>query len=339
MGYTNKTTHYELPQYVATDKPKYLTDFNETMVAIDTQMYANAQAAATADGKAVAAKDVADGAVSSIGTLNAQINGDPQDPSDTGLNGEVSDLNTDVNTIQSLIGDGHPTTSNQTIIGAVNGLEGALAPREDGTILANSYTAGEQFARGGSIYTALTDLAAETEFASLTLNTDYKNSDTLTEQIADAGSEITRVETIVNGIKYRKTGEVTVSITADGVKTYAQLIPELQAAIVDSIGALADGVKAYYEQVVITALGTYLPLERYTDNGLTASWNAHFNQMFATSSSLYLRSIHVRSANSINSEVKIDYADNAVTATELGSTVPADNSKLEFTYSTWEVVA
>ena len=66
MGYTNTTTHYSLPQYVATDKPKYLTDFNETMVAIDTQMYTNAQAAATADGKAVAAKETADGAVSSI---------------------------------------------------------------------------------------------------------------------------------------------------------------------------------------------------------------------------------------------------------------------------------
>lgn len=120
MGFTNTTAHYSLPQYVATDKPKYLTDFNQTMEAIDTQMYTNAQAAATADGKAVAAKDVADGAVSSIGTLNTQINGDALDPSDRGLAGDVSDNSGAINTINSLIGNGTPTTSDKTIIGAIN---------------------------------------------------------------------------------------------------------------------------------------------------------------------------------------------------------------------------
>ena len=120
MGYTNTTAHYELPQYVATDKPKYLTDFNQTMEAIDTQMYTNAQAAATADGKAVAAKDTADGAVTSIGTLNTQINGDATDPSDRGLAGDVSDNSGAINTINSLIGNGEPTTTDKTIIGAIN---------------------------------------------------------------------------------------------------------------------------------------------------------------------------------------------------------------------------
>ena len=120
MGYTNTTSHYSLPQYVATDKPKYLTDFNQTMEAIDTQMYVNAQAAATADGKAVSAKDTADGAVASIGTLNTQINGDVSDPSDRGLAGDVSDNSGAINTINSLIGNGTPTTTDQTIIGAIN---------------------------------------------------------------------------------------------------------------------------------------------------------------------------------------------------------------------------
>ena len=120
MGFTNTTAHYSLPQYLATDKPKYLTDFNQTMEAIDTQMYTNAQAAATADGKAVAAKDVADGAVSSIGTLNTQINGDALDPSDRGLAGDVSDNSGAINTINSLIGNGTPTTTDKTIIGAIN---------------------------------------------------------------------------------------------------------------------------------------------------------------------------------------------------------------------------
>ena len=140
MGYTNTTTHYSLPQYVATDKPKYLTDFNETMQAIDTQMYANAQAAATADGKAVSAKDVADGAVSSIGTLNTQINGDATDPSDRGLAGDVSNNSGAINTINSLIGNGTPTTTDQTIIGAINELHAEIGGGSTPSIPASDVT-------------------------------------------------------------------------------------------------------------------------------------------------------------------------------------------------------
>lgn len=242
MGYSNTTTHYSLPQYVATDKPKYLTDFNETMVAIDTQMYTNAQAAATADGKAVAAKEVADGAVSSIGTLNAQINGDPEDPTDTGLNGQVSDNKTDIETMQALIGNGTPTTSNQTIIGAINGLEGAVAPREDGDNLANGYNTGEQFARGGSIYTALTDLTANTPFASLTLNTDYKVSDTLVEQIADVVGEVSEIKEDL-GVTIRNFNEFA-SVTGDGVKTSGELMAEAISAFMSAVANIAG---AYIE--------------------------------------------------------------------------------------------
>lgn len=38
MSFTNKTPNYELPQYVAEDKPTYLGDFNEAMGKIDTNM-------------------------------------------------------------------------------------------------------------------------------------------------------------------------------------------------------------------------------------------------------------------------------------------------------------
>lgn len=59
MASTNKTTHYELSQYVGSDKPTYLTDYNNDMSAIDTGIY-NAQTKAdsgytlanSADGKA-----------------------------------------------------------------------------------------------------------------------------------------------------------------------------------------------------------------------------------------------------------------------------------------------
>lgn len=228
MSYTNKTTHYELPQYLATDKPKYLTDFNETMQAIDAQMYVNAQAAAAADSKAVGAKETADGAVSSIGALNTQINGDPSDPSNNGLAGDVSRLEGDVNTIQSLLGSGSPTTSNQTVIGAINAIEGAIAPAEDAAALGASYAAGAQFARGGVIYKALHNLTSGTAFTSLVLNTDFAVSDTIVKQIADVDTK------------------VVASVTADGVKTRAQLFNELYTAFEPIINRTKDYVLRYH---------------------------------------------------------------------------------------------
>ena len=55
MSSTNKTTNYELSQYVGSDKPTYLGDYNSDMLKIDAQMKVNATAAATADAKAVTA--------------------------------------------------------------------------------------------------------------------------------------------------------------------------------------------------------------------------------------------------------------------------------------------
>ena len=61
MGSTNKTVHYELPQFVANDKPSWLGDVNEAMEAIDTGIYG---AKASADG----AQQTANNAVAGIQT-------------------------------------------------------------------------------------------------------------------------------------------------------------------------------------------------------------------------------------------------------------------------------
>lgn len=47
MSSTNKTTHYELSQYVGSDKPTYLGDYNADMVKIDTGMNTNKVATET----------------------------------------------------------------------------------------------------------------------------------------------------------------------------------------------------------------------------------------------------------------------------------------------------
>ena len=52
MTATNKTTNYELSQFVGTDRPMWLGDYNSDMSKIDTQLKQNADdiASATAGG-------------------------------------------------------------------------------------------------------------------------------------------------------------------------------------------------------------------------------------------------------------------------------------------------
>ena len=57
MASTNKTTNYDLSQYIGTDKPTYLTDYNQDMSKIDAGIHA--------------AKSEADTNADSIGTLSS----------------------------------------------------------------------------------------------------------------------------------------------------------------------------------------------------------------------------------------------------------------------------
>jgi hypothetical protein len=67
MASTNKTTNYELSQFIGTDKPAWLTDYNADMSKIDAGV-ATAQSTATgADGKATA-NATAIGNISSLTT-------------------------------------------------------------------------------------------------------------------------------------------------------------------------------------------------------------------------------------------------------------------------------
>ena len=227
-----RTTNYGLCQYEGSDKTSYLVNYNDDMLKIDTAIKNSADAGSSAGTAAERAQSTADGAVADIGTLNTQINGA------NGLATDVATLQGSVGSINSLIGNGTPTTSDQTIIGAINGIEGAVAPREDGANLANSYAIGKQFARGGSVYTALTALTAGTPFASLVLNTNYKVSDTLVEQIANVPINDLEGDYILSAVNQ------SVYVTGDGTKTYAELMSELHTALISAFGNLASNQKA-----------------------------------------------------------------------------------------------
>lgn len=63
MSSTNKTTNYNLSQFIGTDKPAWLADYNTDMGKIDTGMKNNADAISVTDGKA-------DTNATNIGTLS-----------------------------------------------------------------------------------------------------------------------------------------------------------------------------------------------------------------------------------------------------------------------------
>lgn len=63
MASTNKTANYNLSQFVGTDKPAWLSDYNQDMSKIDTGIKSAADTATGADGKA-------DANAASIGTLS-----------------------------------------------------------------------------------------------------------------------------------------------------------------------------------------------------------------------------------------------------------------------------
>ena len=71
---TNKTANYELPQFVGTDKPTWLGDFNEAMADIDTGMHENASDIASMQSDVTNAVTTASQASQDVTTLTGTVN-------------------------------------------------------------------------------------------------------------------------------------------------------------------------------------------------------------------------------------------------------------------------
>ena len=111
MSSTNKTANLELSQYVGSDKPTYLVDYNGDMAKIDAG-YAAVKSEADATDLAVS------GLTSTVSGLSSTVS--DQGSAITGLRTDTDTNTGSINTITSLIGNGQPTTEDKTIIGAIN---------------------------------------------------------------------------------------------------------------------------------------------------------------------------------------------------------------------------
>ena len=89
---TNKTTNYELPQFIGTDKPTWLGDFNEAMSDIDAGMHKNATDIASMQTDVSTATATASRASQDVTTLTGTVNT---------LSSTVSSVQTTANNAQS----------------------------------------------------------------------------------------------------------------------------------------------------------------------------------------------------------------------------------------------
>lgn len=70
---TNKTANYELPQFVGTDKPTWLGDFNEAMANIDAGMAENASNISAMESAVATASSTASQASQDVATLTSTV--------------------------------------------------------------------------------------------------------------------------------------------------------------------------------------------------------------------------------------------------------------------------
>lgn len=133
MASTNKTANYELSQYVGTDKPTYLGDYNGDMLKIDTQMKANADNISTVSSTASSASSTANTASANASTALTTAT-----TANTTANSALSKANaneakianfnlTQFDTITSFVKTGSGTLTTNSQINTAMNSDGSLA--------------------------------------------------------------------------------------------------------------------------------------------------------------------------------------------------------------------
>jgi len=121
FGSTNKTTHYDLSQYVASDKPTYLIDYNQDMAKIDAGIY-DAMSKATVNESNIGTMQdltttVKSSLVSAINEINTQLGSNTANISTNTSN--IATLGTNQGDLVNLM-----TTAKNNLVSAINELKG-----------------------------------------------------------------------------------------------------------------------------------------------------------------------------------------------------------------------
>lgn len=130
MSSTNKTTNYQLSQYIGSDKPTYLGDYNSDMQKIDTAIKEAKDSGSTATSTAASAESKAEAAQATAGEASASADAAQQTADDaktiaqsaqttaTGAAGNASSALTKAQTAEQSVSD----ITNKNIWTAASGI-------------------------------------------------------------------------------------------------------------------------------------------------------------------------------------------------------------------------
>lgn len=114
MSHTNQTAHYNLPQFLGTDVPGWLTDVNAAMLALDNAIYARQQAIAANTQSITENTAAITGLTTRVTTAEDNI---------SSMNTNLSDAETDIDNLQALTGE--HTTQISSLANTITNLDAA----------------------------------------------------------------------------------------------------------------------------------------------------------------------------------------------------------------------
>ena len=224
MGSTNKTTNYELSQFVGADKPSWLGDYNADMSKIDLAIKARAVEAGQAQDSANTANDKADALDTRMDTAEDNIlalqNASTADHTQIATNtANISKNAQDIVQLDAKIGHTQITIGDHTVTGAIATLAGQGGVEADNV----SYDNTQSGLTATNVQAAIDEVADEIPDDASEVA--YSNT--------QSGLSATTVQGAIDELAQGGGLRVVAQATADGVKSTATLLEELHTQLAD----------------------------------------------------------------------------------------------------------
>ena len=224
MSSTNKTTNYELSQFIGTDKPAWLTDYNADMGKIDAGVYTAQSAATAADGKATANTT----AIGTLSNLNTEAK--------TNLVGAVNEVNTNAGTALNTASNAAGTATNALnkanalvnylTLSSITQIDSNKVIAQSGTVSSPNITlAKNSTASMGKLYGRFDHTPTGSGTQTITLNIDSGIHPDADFTIFPAGNAIVTSASysqspVSVSVTYKTDGKITISFWGDYAVKY-----------------------------------------------------------------------------------------------------------------------
>ena len=210
---TNKTTHYELSQYVGSDKPTYLTDYNQDMSRIDAGIYG---AKSKADVNEIAIGDLTNLTTTAktnlVGAIN-EVNGEVA-TNTANISTNTSNISTNSTNIGNL--SNLTTASKTNLVSAINEVD-ANCDSNSSSIATNTLAIGDLTSLNTTVKTDLVSAINEVN----TKVDAYSTSESLTSKVWVDGKPIYRK--VIVDTTSRNAGNYNIAHGITGIENISRL--------------------------------------------------------------------------------------------------------------------